>query len=278
MGYWRNASATADRSAFLCSENVRPDAEESYFFDLRGSGVRAVEDTPGFVDWRETCRLLMEAGAEFKRVDAVVDNIGGEISFAKVRDAVADGRCLRKGYAWQEISKHTRAGIEQTLYVGARTSDVMLRMYDKGLQLGEERSWMRFEFELKRERADQWVRLFVEDGWDLAYSALRGFIDFRDRVEDTNRSRWPVSEWWADLISQSRMVLRSVKEVRRSIERTVAFLKRQVSKPLARVVHCFDGDVTLVYEMIEDGMRRFNRQDQDQIRHYRRSVMGAVYA
>ena len=51
----------------------------------------------------------------------------------------------------------------------------MLRVYTKGLQLGGEVPWLRFEAEFKAERAEAWVTLLLEKldtGWTITSSHL----------------------------------------------------------------------------------------------------------
>jgi DNA relaxase NicK len=273
---FRQAAATDDRSAYMMSDNIRPDAADSVFFDIRGQGMRAVEAGPGFVEWRETLGKLLEYGCEIRRIDAATDNVSGELKMGGVKEQLENRGCVRKGSVWSEMNEYAMGDrVLSTIYVGKRCSNVMLRIYGKGFQQGEDRDWLRFEFEMKRERAHAWAETLVNGGWDLAWAALRGSVDFRDPQADSNRSRWPVSEWWADLMGNSRYVLTVSKEVVRSIQRTYGFLVRQISKPFARLVAAMEGDISIVDEMISKGTAAFKARDRDIVRRYQAGVLCA---
>lgn len=102
-------------------------------------------------DWSAVEALLSDLEARITRVDLAVDFLGGEYS---VDDAVemyhaglfqSAGRPPSTSLAgdWLE----GRAG--RTLYVGKATNGKLLRVYEKGRQLGDpESEWTRFEVQL----------------------------------------------------------------------------------------------------------------------------------
>lgn len=58
----------------------------------------------------------------------------------------------------------TRTNSGHTIYVGASSSDRMVRIYDKGAESGTGADWLRFEVQLRRESANQFFLLGCKDG------------------------------------------------------------------------------------------------------------------
>ena len=52
-----------------------------------------------------------------------------------------------------------------------------LELFEKGMQLGEVHSWLRFEFEYMKIRADAIARIFVDFGWPSAARFELGTLD-----------------------------------------------------------------------------------------------------
>lgn len=69
-----------------------------------------------------------------------------------------------------------------TMYVGSRTSDLFLRVYDKGAEQGTDDNWKRVEIEVKGSRAMFFVNLLVTEGQlaagQTARQVLKGIADF----------------------------------------------------------------------------------------------------
>jgi hypothetical protein len=250
---------------------------DSIFFDIRGSGMDVVESSAAFEDWRGLLARLFEVGAVVKRIDPATDNKDGRIELADVKRQVFNGELVKKGKTtWSEHNSFRNDRLHETFNVGSRQSDVMLRIYGKGFQQRELTNWLRFEFELKHKRADNWARFLVSDGWDAAWANLRGLMDFRDRSADKNKSRWPASEWWVNLMGSSRVVRSLGKRAQMSIDATYAYLLKMVAKPFAKVCHAFEGDLSLAYRMLAEGQDRFNNFDRQLIAAYRPPCMVGV--
>lgn len=73
-----------------------------------------------------------------------------------------------------------------TMYVGSRTSDLFLRVYDKGAEQKTDDNWKRVELEVKGTRAMFFLNLLVREGeinmGQTARDVLRGVAAFNDPV------------------------------------------------------------------------------------------------
>src|SRR4029453_1584469 len=84
-----------------------------------------------------------------------------------------------------------------TVYIGARSSDRFVRIYNKAVEqkLKDGSVWTRCEVEFKKHQS-QLAASYILQGCDLR-SLIFSAIDFRDRQADKNTSRCPQLDWWA---------------------------------------------------------------------------------
>ncbi len=234
---------------------------------VSGQGCRLLESLEGFGDWRTWLSCWRDLGAKFTRVDFALDDLSGRVKMATVLDSVRGGHLVRKGTTWSTIEKNDSKGMHQTLYVGSRTSDVMLRCYDKGLQLGQA-SRLRFEIEYKRERADAWVTLLIEQGWDAAAGAVRASFEFKDPTHEiVDRSRRRVADWWRDLVDASKHVINLARTAQRTLEQTYAWLRRQCAPAIAALAQVEGGAVDFFLDLEREGRCRLSQRHRQMIQH-----------
>jgi hypothetical protein len=80
------------------------------------------------------------------RVDPALDLKGIDINDYAIIDSLS-----RKYNSW-----HSGTGRLETYYIGATTSDLRIRIYDKALEQGEKGDWWRIESQLRREYAENY--------------------------------------------------------------------------------------------------------------------------
>lgn len=129
-------------------------------------------------------RLLKDissVGAKFTRVDIAINTAIPDASAAQLKDAFERGAAVTRAKGFTMIEGGgSKQG--QTFYLGSRTSEQMLRFYDKAAQKGHHgMTWWRAELELKGRHAQH----FVEEAAYHALPALiqrtiKGFCDFPD--------------------------------------------------------------------------------------------------
>lgn len=92
-----------------------------------------------------TVSQMEHLGARSTRIDVAFDVFDSGCLVAELHDAYAKGRAGRKNrsYAFY-ASPHG-----DTLYLGSRKSDLMVRVYEKGKQMRMSVDWLRFEIEIK---------------------------------------------------------------------------------------------------------------------------------
>lgn len=99
-----------------------------------------------------------EAHAEPSRIDIAFDFFDYGIALDRISDDYRAGKVIARCRTMREMSTVLRDERNQptealTLYFGSRTSDTMVRMYDKGKERQTDLDWKRIEVELKGEAA-----------------------------------------------------------------------------------------------------------------------------
>jgi hypothetical protein len=81
-----------------------------------------------------------------------------------------------------------------TVYIGSRSSEKMLRVYDKAAESGEGGEWTRIELELKGSEANSTGQYLCKHGLANIPAIIRAFCD------------WPTSERWLEIFASIPVV------------------------------------------------------------------------
>jgi hypothetical protein len=139
-----------------------------------------------------------------------------------------------------------------TVYLGSRTSERFLRVYDR-------RGPCRIELELKERRAlELWRRLVAlqEELWSAeALSELRAFIDFRDRSTAAHPEDCPLLPWWAEFCQGAERRSTLLPRIVPTLEKKDKWLRDDVSTSLALVVAVHGPGI--IQDMLTMGRARF---------------------
>lgn len=92
---------------------------------------------------------------------------------------------------------------------------------------------------------------------DLVAGVLRNYINFLEPDEtDTNKSRWPVAQWWTDFLDEVEKLSLTIKKEAKTIEDVKNWLERQVSTSLALMHKYHKDSYDFVGELIDKGRQR----------------------
>lgn len=224
---------------------------------ISGEGCRLLEQAENFPGWQSWIRDWLDQGAKFTRLDLAIDDEAGDIKFESVLKAVQNRDYSCRSTTWGLHQSTGKRGTGQTLYVGSRQSMAMLRVYDRGFLKKADHSYLRFEWEFAKDRADAVARTLAYDGWDKAFGCARGFIEFKmgaDRNLPPCRRR--TAGWYAQLVSASRHVLDLSKQVQESVARSYGWIKRQCSQTLYALTELQGGAVDWIYELLAQARAR----------------------
>ena len=203
----------ADRAEFyqdddkkLAKDKVRVDMGIS--LNMSGQGCRAFEEY-GTGDWFSLLNQLcsMDRKVNFTRLDLAYDDHIGIIDIYRVRTDVEErnyiSRAKQAFVIWSDDQEKDLHGL--TVSVGSKKSPVLIRIYDKAAERGFDSSvhWIRVELQLRAERALVAVASIIqrEDIGKVASGVLRNYLTFREPSNDTNKSRWPLADYWQRVLS-----------------------------------------------------------------------------
>lgn len=138
-----------------------------------GVNVIATGQTLEKISWRDLVDCLRTYGAYFARLDLSMDVHNPTFGIDYLAAEALGGYAVTKARKVSYVSSSSG----DTLYVGSRTAEKFLRIYDKGAQQGGERGvWFRVELELKG-RAANFVADIVGTGEQgLAQNIIGGYF------------------------------------------------------------------------------------------------------
>lgn len=175
--------------------------------DMSGQGCRTFEEY-STITFPDLFQIVMDNPHDFHvtRLDVAFDDHEGILDIRQIwKDADAYEYVSRARYmAIQKEFKDREAsnlpGI--TIYHGSPQSEFRLRIYDKAAErgYGSDRHWIRVEMQLRDNRALAFIQQPEPIGVKFR-GVLFNYVRYVDPDDlDSNRWRWPMKQYWADLI------------------------------------------------------------------------------
>jgi len=165
-GYSLVVSA-ADRTG-LCVMASQPDSAMGVHVSWSGSALREV-------DPRSVLRQALAAGATVRRIDLAVDIPEGFLGHI-LYQMLENGSAVTSSRTYQHITSNTG----WTVYVGSRTSEKFLRIYDKQAEAGLDHPLTRVELECKNDYAEGIAKHIDQEGYHQFPGIITAFCDFRN--------------------------------------------------------------------------------------------------
>ena len=177
--------------------------------DMSGSGCRTFEDASVF-SWQQLFASLEKNGCNVTRLDVAFDDHSGILDLQQLQKDVQAVEFVSKAQKVRtEWSLDQQTGIEgRTVYIGSPSSRVIIRIYDKAAErekIGEH--WIRVEMQMRDTRAWQYVVKSGGAAGEIFAGVLTNYVRFIDPDPlDSNRWRWPMKKYWADLIAGAEAI------------------------------------------------------------------------
>jgi phage replication initiation protein len=252
----------------------RGDRQNRYRCTIPGSLCTSVD--PSSLWW--FCRRMDAMGATCSRFDIAIDDYSKRLSITDCLRSLLD--CQYHGFnRWRLIHGSGRSGdTGTTLYLGSRTSERMIRIYDKFLESSGAVDSVRFETEFKGELANSVFLWYVGNSGiydrtlDLAGTATAG-IGFVDRT-DKNLQRCALQPFWRLFLERlGERVRPTVRRTEVTIERKLEWVRRSVSKTLAVLGDALGANRIdeLIFELKIDAKKRYTSHDEYVIQQYKES-------
>lgn len=178
----------------------------------------------------EYLKHLISSGATITRIDLAVDALNMKLSPEVATERLKNGKCKTKATKSPVWNDPRVSGYTQ--YIGTKSSEIYVRIYDKGAEMGINTDWCRTEIVYRGKRA-QGAAYAVLDNTDFR-SLVRGFVDFDGWKE------------WTEVMSMPPIKIKSV-----SVEtNTQKWLLQVAAASLAREIH-LAGDDEFYFRFID---------------------------
>lgn len=178
---------------------------------------------------------LVNMGANVTRIDIALDDYEKLLTPSRVWRKLRKDHAVIQARSYSRIESHER-GEEfsgDTVYIGSRSSDVFIRIYDKGGQTRTEGHWIRCEVEIKGDCAKEIASRIAHGSIDLRNWICRQ-VDFRDKPKEgsAKKKNWPRSKFWNDFLQPFDRERIYFPQYEKGLEEVEAWLVSQVSGAL----------------------------------------------
>jgi len=133
---------------------------------------QACDDCP--IDHKKLVNHLLSANFSFSRIDMAIDCIGFNLRPERATEEIDQKRCKTRAKSAPRQDDAIKTGYTQ--YVGKKTSEIFLKLYDKAAEMGTDEDHTRVELTARHARADYAARQIVS-GVDFRQMVV-AFADF----------------------------------------------------------------------------------------------------
>ena len=173
--------------------------------DMSGQGCRAFE-TYSSVTWEQLFSFLAHYKEDYKitRLDVAYDDHTGILDIERIQDDTDDHYYVSRSKTWKV--EYGSAGT--TIYHGSPKSNMYIRIYDKAAEQDLEGAhWIRVEMQMRDEIASGYVDgLMSHPAGEQFRGVLHNYLRYVVPVEDTNMSRWPMTDYWDRLLDDVQSI------------------------------------------------------------------------
>lgn len=201
--------SAADRPG-LCVMASEPNSPMGVHVSWSGSALREVEP-------RAILRSALAVKATVRRIDLAID-VPAKMNPHWMMTDLRTDLAMTNAKTFQHIDSSTG----WTVYVGSRTSEKFLRIYDKQAEAGLDEPLTRIELECKGEYAEGIAQHVDKEGYSNFPAIIKGFCDFPSN---------PVWEHWLASPTLSAGIPKKEK-----ISDTRRWLMESVAPALAKIV------------------------------------------
>lgn len=166
--------------------------------EMSGAGCRAFEDF-SILSWRTLIDYcLSDPDCHITRVDIAFDDHTGIFPIQKIMEDTRNEHFVSPSRWWETV--YSSKG--ESVYIGSPQSMIRFRFYNKAAERGysDDTHWIRLEMQLRDERASMFLSLSNDLKFNFE-SVINNYIRFVSPSPDSNKSRWPLTSYWKDFIS-----------------------------------------------------------------------------
>ena len=205
----RGARGYAHRTYFEGISIMHDTGSSDYqtWLEMSGSGCRSFETYgSGNFDYLFSMVRNSPGDMNLTRLDVAFDDHTGILDINRICDDVVAQNYVSRSREWECIVSSKG----KSCVIGSPTSDIRIRIYDKAAErkLTDGRHWVRVELQLRDQRALDFASKPLDVSLSERFlSVLLNYLRFVEPdPEDSNKSRWPMSDYWSELCAGVRAV------------------------------------------------------------------------
>lgn len=199
----KGAHGYKDRLYYNCiSIHYNGSPEMGVWLELSGQGCRCFE-TIGHGDYEWLLGYVLDHPDDMNitRLDIAYDDHSGILDINQITQDTLSVEYVSKANSWECV----QSSKGMSVVIGSRQSPVLIRIYDKARERGltDGTHWIRVELQLRDDRAKEFAKLRCAVGEAFAGVVLNylRYVDPDD--DDSNKWRWPLKDYWADMIGDA---------------------------------------------------------------------------
>lgn len=198
---------------------------------ITGQACRYLE-CKGIDLWDLLQKLSRSIKINITRLDIALDYY--QCMMHKIVDNIKTGRYISKSrkinFISSMVGKKERV---ETIYIGSRSSDVMIRIYNKALEQHIDNiTWERYEIVLKKDRIYKVIPMLANSISKTFYNIL--YTYFRPVVSvERNISRSEIEPYYMEFLGQVLKISLFSKKEQKTIQDKYNWLEKQVAPTMA---------------------------------------------
>lgn len=198
----KGARGYRDRKYFSCiSVHYNGRADMGVWVELSGQGCRTFE-TLSRVGWDGLFQFIRDNDLKITRLDVAYDDHIGILNIQDIVEDTQNGMYVSKSDYWETVLSSKGS----TVQIGSPQSRVLIRIYDKAAERGKtDQHWVRVEIQMRDDRAIQFTKIPLPIGEAFA-GVLLNYLRYIEPGEDTNKWRWPMRDYWCDLVDDAERI------------------------------------------------------------------------
>lgn len=233
---------------------------------ISGKGCRYME-SQNINLWSLVFRLSRSDKINITRLDLALDTDIKLID--KIRAKIDKKEYISKSRSISYICKSGSISTRtETIYIGSRSSDLMIRIYDKAVEQGlEEVDWERWEIVLKKDKIKEAIPLLKKGISQTFKNILYTYFRPIQKIE-SNKSRSKVCNWYLKFLGQVEKVSLYKDPIEKTIEEKWQWVEKQVAPTLALLSLAFE-NTDFLAGIARGNIERIKQKDMELIKKYK---------
>lgn len=233
---------------------------------ISGKGCRYME-SQGINLWSLVFRLSRSDKINITRLDLALDTDIKLID--KIRKSIDNKKYISKSRSISYICKSGKDSTRtETIYIGSRSSDLMIRIYDKAIEQDlEGLDWERWEIVLKKEKIIEAIPLLKRGISQTFRNILYTYFRPLKKIE-SNKSRSKVESWYMKFLGQVEKVSLYKDPSQKTIEDKWAWVEKQVAPTLSLLALAFE-NTDFLAGIAQGNVDRIKQKDLELIKKYK---------